>query len=96
MEKKTAYVVCCEPRVILFGYADEADRTAIPPRLHRVRMLVYYDQATRGVHGAAANGPTSGCRVTPAATLQTIDSKIEAWITCSEQAVARWELEPWA
>ena len=90
-----AYVVCCEPRVVLFGYASKAEIKKAHPTLKRVRCLVYWDTATRGVHGAAANGPSPGCRVTPAVESQTVDTKIEARLVVSAAAVNKWESAPW-
>ena len=96
MPQENAYVVCCEPRVVLFGYATATEIKKAHPTLKRVRMLVYWDAATRGVHGAAANGPSAGCRVTPAAESQTVDTKIEARIRVVGDAVDKWEAGPWA
>ena len=95
-EKDVAWVVCCEPRIVLFGYAPVGEQRKKRPVLKRVRMLVYWDAATKGVHGAAAIGPTNGCRVTPAAPEQAFDTKVEAWIRCSDAAIDRWEAAPWA
>lgn len=89
------YVVCCEPRVVIFGYATVEEINKPHPTLTRVRMLVYWDAATRGVHGAAANGPSAGCRVTPAVVAQTVRTKVESVLTVSPAAVDKWEAAPW-
>jgi hypothetical protein len=95
-EEKKAYVVCCEPRVVLFGYADDVEIAKEHPTLSRCRMLIYWDAATKGVLGSAAHGPTTGCRVTAAVPEVHVRTKVEAVMLCSEEAVQKWESGPWA
>jgi hypothetical protein len=89
-----AVLVTTTHRGVFFGYllVDESPKSV---KLERVRNVVYWPTDARGFLGLAANGPPSGCRVGPAAP----DGKlfdITAVITCSEEAVKRFEGEPWA
>ena len=95
-QDRRAYIVCCTPRIVLFGYATDAEVALEHPILYQVRMLVYWDAATKGVHGAAAHGPTAACRVTPAVEMQTVDTRVEARLLCSEASIERFEKGPWA
>lgn len=89
------YVICCEPRVVIAGWATTEEIAKDHPTLVDVRLCVSWDVATRGVHGLAGRGPSPGCRITFAAPEQTVDTKIEARLRCSSSAVAAWESEPW-
>lgn len=89
------YVICCEPKVVIAGWASAEEIVKEHPTLVDVRMCVYWDRETRGVHGLAGRGPSSGCRITFAAPAQTVDTKIEARLRCSPDAVLAWESEPW-
>ena len=92
---KTAYVVCVEPRGVFFGYADVEDRER--RTIHSARILVYWSEKSKGVVGTAAVGPIEG-RVSPACPRIEFpkENKIEAWFSCSEEAVKVWESEPWS
>lgn len=89
------YVVCCEPRVIVCGWATPDDVTLKHPTLHEVRMCVYWDKPTGGPMGLAGIGPQEGCRITKAAPSICLRTKIEAHLECSENAIQKWESEPW-
>lgn len=96
MGEKKAWVVCCEPRVVLFGYATDEEIAKEHPFLERVRMLVYWDTATGSPVGAAGGGPQPGCRVThPPAPRSQVRTRVEAVMECSPEAVERWEAHPW-
>lgn len=94
MKKKQerAVVVCTDKRDVFFGYATDTSGDKIA--LTRPRMCVYWDQATKGVLGLAASGPTSGCRVTHAPPKIEVRG-ITAVIECSPEAVVAWEASPW-
>lgn len=91
--KKTerAVLVTTEHRGVFFGYAEDTDGETIA--LKRARNCLYWDAATKGFLGLASTGPTSGCRVGPAAdiTLRAITCVAE----CTPAAVQAWEAAPW-
>ena len=86
-------IVTTAHRGVFFGYAQDTTGDVIV--MTRPRMCVYWDQATKGVLGLAATGPTAGCRVTmapPKIELRGITCVAE----CTKEAVKRWEGAPWA
>lgn len=89
------YVVCCEPRIVLFGYATPAEIQKESPTLRRTRMAVYYSADTHGVLGLASKGPGPQCRISPAVDEHTIRTKVECVCKCTPEAVEKWEAEPW-
>lgn len=86
-----AVIVTTAHRGVFFGYASETDGETIA--LKRARLCVYWTADLRGFMGLASNGPSSGCKVGPAAdiTLRAITSVVEV----SPEAVAKWESAPW-
>lgn len=87
-------VVTTEKRGVFFGLTT-AKMGAEPLILDTPRMCVYWDQATKGVLGLAATGPTSGCRVTAAP--QRIELRgVTSIMDCTPEAVAAWQAAPWA
>lgn len=58
-------------RGVFFGYAENTDGTTI--KLTRARNCVYWSADVKGFLGLAANGPTNGCRIGPAADLELRD-----------------------
>jgi hypothetical protein len=94
-EKKRMWVVCCEPKVVVAGWATEKEIEKEHPCLTNVRMCVYWDVATGGPHGLASIGPQSGCRVTKAAPRQKIRTKVQTVLLCSKKAIESWKAEPW-
>lgn len=89
------YVVCCEPRVVLSGWATPEEIKKRHPTLADVRMCVYWDKETQGPMGLASTGPSSSCRITHAAPSWTIATKKEGYGECSPAATTAWESEPW-
>lgn len=85
-------IVTTAHRGVFFGYATDVDGETI--RLARSRLCLYWSADVRGFMGLAANGPTSGCRIGPAAdiTLRNITAVLEV----SPDAVKAWESGPWA
>ena len=86
-------VVTTAYRGVFFGYGIPTDGKTI--RIERVRMCVYWSPDVKSVLGLAATGPSSLCKVGPAApamTLQDVTGVIEA----SEECAIRWESGPWA
>lgn len=87
-------VVVTTERGVFFGYGvPSLDAQHI--RIERARMVVYWSADCRSVVGLAANGPTSGCKVGPAAPAIVIRN-VTAIIECSESAALRFEEAPWS
>lgn len=78
-------------RGVFFGYATKTDGETI--NLKRARLCVYWSSDLRGFMGLASNGPSSGCRIGPAADIEL--RAITAVVTVSPEAVKKWEAAPW-
>ena len=91
-ETERPVIVTTAHRGVFFGYADNTDGETIP--LKRGRLCLYWSQDVRGFMGLAANGPTKGCRIGPAAdiTLRNITAVLEV----TPEAAEKWESAPWA
>ena len=86
-------LVTTEHRGVFFGYMiGEAAKAKV--LLQRARNCVFWDAASRGFVGLAESGPTKGCRVGPAAPEMTLFD-ITSVLTCTPEAVERWEAAPW-
>lgn len=92
-EKLKFLVVTTAHKGVFAGYGKPTANTTI--RLENARMCVHWSAEVKGVVGLAANGPTEGCRIGPAApaiTLQAVTSVMEA----SKQAEEKWNSQPWS
>lgn len=89
---KQAVVVTTAHRGVFFGYADDSSGETIA--LERARLCVYWSSDVRGFMGLAAHGPTSGCRIGPAADIEVRD--VTSVVACTPEAVERWEAAPWS
>ncbi len=78
-------------RGVFFGYASETDGETID--LERARLCVYWSTDCKGFMGLAANGPTAGCRIGPAADISL--RNITAVLEVTAAAVKAWESAPW-
>lgn len=87
-----AVLVTTAHRGVFFGYAKDVDGETI--ELKRARLCVYWSADVKGFMGLAANGPSSGCRVGPAADIKL--RNITAVLTVTPEAVAKWEAQPWS
>lgn len=78
-------------RGVFFGYATKTDGETIA--LKRSRLCIYWSTDVKGFMGLAANGPTTNCRIGPAAdiTLRAITAVLEV----TPEAVTKWEAAPW-
>lgn len=63
-------------------------------KLSKGRNCLYWSKDVGGFVGLATKGPTSGCRVGPAADLEL--RNVTSVVECSPEAVAAWEKAPWA
>ena len=81
-------------RGVFFGYLQgEPSKEKVVIR--RARNVTYWDAATRSFLGLAANGPTKGCRVSPAADTDSTLFDITGVFVCSDEAVQAFEEGPW-
>lgn len=98
--KERAVIVTTQNRGVFFGYvtdsarnAWEAQPDASAVRIADSRLCVYWSPDVKGFMGLAANGPTSKCRVGPAANITV--RNVTAILDVSEKAEAAWKAEPW-
>lgn len=79
-------------RGVFFGYATKTNGETI--WLRRGRNCIYWSADCKGFLGLAANGPTAGCRIGPAADIEL--RSVTAVVEVTPAAVERWEAAPWA
>ena len=89
--KERPVLVTTAHRGVFFGYTDKTDGETI--FLKRSRLCVYWAADLRGFMGLAANGPSSGCKIGPAADIEL--RAITAVVAVTPEAVERWEKAPW-
>jgi len=92
MQNERPVIVTTAHRGVFFGYAE--DTTGETIRMNRARLCLYWSTDVKGFMGLAANGPTKGCRIGPAAdiTLRAITAVLEV----TAEAVQKWEAAPWS
>ena len=90
--KTRAVLVTTEFRGVFFGYATDTDGDTIA--LNRARNCIYWSADVKGFEGLAVTGPSSSCKIGPAADLTL--RKITCVAECTPEAVAAWERAPWA
>ncbi len=90
--KERAVLVTTAHKGVFFGYASETGGDAI--KLRAARLCVYWTVDLRGFMGLASQGPSSGCKIGPAADIELRD--ITSVSEVSPEAVAKWEKAPWA
>lgn len=78
-------------RGVFFGYADKTDGETI--KLTRARLCVYWTADLRGFMGLASHGPSSSCKIGPAADIEL--RAITSVVTVTPEAVEKWEAAPW-
>ena len=79
-------------RGVFFGFATDTDGSTI--KLTQAHNCVYWSRDVKGFLGLAANGPSEGCRVGPAADIELRDITSVSEVT--PEAVAKWESTPWS
>ena len=92
-EKAVAVIVMTSHRGVFFGFGIPSDASSI--RIEKARMVVYWSADVRSVLGLAANGPTAGCKIGPAAPAITLRD-VTAVVECSDEAVKRFEDAKWS
>ena len=86
-------LVTTEYRGVFFGKLIE-DNSPTNVLLSEARNAIHWSAKTKGFLGLAANGPQEGCRIGPAVpTLRLYN--ITSISECTDEAVKRWEAEPW-
>ncbi len=90
-KKEQAVLVTTAHRGVFFGYAARVDGETVA--LKRARLCLYWSADVKGFMGLAATGPTSGCRIGPAADVAL--RNITAVLTVTPDAVKAWESAPW-
>jgi len=92
-KKEIAIVVTTAHKGVFFGYTtdDVSNKTL---SLKRARMCVYWSADVRGMPGLAGAGPTSSCRVSPAADIDALHDVTGVW-RATPEAVEAWEAQPW-
>lgn len=85
-------LVTTEHRGVFFGYEEVRGENTI--KLKRARNCLYWSADTKGFLGLAATGPTSGCRIGPAADVELF--KVTSISDVTPEAVKAWERAPWA
>lgn len=85
-------VVTTKHRGVFFGTLVSRDKTDVV--LSDARLCVYWSSLTKGFVGLASTGPLKGSKVSPAAPkLELLD--VTSVVECSDEAVEKWESEPW-
>jgi hypothetical protein len=90
--KERAVLVTTAHRGVFFGYATETDGATI--KLRSARNCIYWPTSQKGFLGLADSGPLDGAKIGPAANIELRD--ITCVAECSDEAVKRWEVAPWA
>lgn len=92
LAEEVPVLVTTEHRGVFFGYTRDPKGPSIT--LRQCRNAVYWDSDVRGVLGLAATGPSSGCRIGPAAPETTLTG-VTMVSQCTPEAAAAWEKAPW-
>lgn len=90
--KERAVLVTTAHRGVFFGYATKTEGEQVA--LKRARLCIYWSADVKGFMGLASTGPTSRCRIGPAAdiTLRNITAVLEV----APAAIENWEKAPWS
>lgn len=86
-----AVLVTTAHRGVFFGYASDTSGDTI--RLRAGRLCVYWAADLRGFMGLAAHGPSSSCKIGPAADIEV--RAVTAVVAVTPEAVEKWEKAPW-
>jgi uncharacterized protein DUF6948 len=89
--KERTVVVTTAHKGVFFGYATDTDGATI--KLRAARLCIYWSADVRGFMGLASNGPTSQCKIGPAADIELRD--ITSVVEVTKEAAKKWEAAPW-
>lgn len=86
MHTERPVLVTTEHRGVFFGYATKTDGDTIV--LSRARNCIYWSSDVQGFMGLAAKGPSTSCKIGPAADieLRAITSVVEV----TPEAADKW------
>ena len=90
-KKERPVLVTTAHRGVFFGYATDTSGDTI--QMKRARLCVYWSSDIRGFMGLASHGPSSSCRIGPAANIEV--RAITSVVEVSPEAVIQWEKQPW-
>lgn len=91
-KNERAVLVTTEHRGVFFGYARKTSGGTID--LRAARLCVYWTADLRGFMGLASHGPSSSCKIGPAADIQLRD--ITSVVEVTAAATEKWEKAPWS
>jgi hypothetical protein len=91
-KKERPVIVTTSHRGVFFGYASDTDGAII--KLRAARNCLRWSEKVKGFMGLASTGPTSDCRVGPAADIELRD--ITSVMSCTPESVSAWEAAPWS
>lgn len=89
-KKEKAVLVTTEFRGVFFGYVKDDKKLPAEITLTGVRNCIYWSADVGGFLGLAANGPTSGCKISKRASELTV-YKVTSVSPVDESAVEKWE-----
>lgn len=89
--KERAVLVTTTHKGVFFGYTSKTDGDTIT--LRAARNCIRW-RGLKGFLDLAVTGPTSACRIGPAADLEV--RNITSVAACTPAAVAAWERAPWS
>lgn len=91
--KKERYcLVTTEHRGVFAGYTTDTDGDCI--KLRAARNCIYWSSDVKGFLGLASHGPSSSCKIGPAADIEL--RKITAVAEVTPEAQTKWESAPWS
>lgn len=95
--KKVAVLITTDntKKGVFMGFIDPKDASLETITAEEVRMAVYWSQDVKGVLGLASNGPSKGCRISPAAP-KVLLKGVTAVVEITDKALKAWRSEPWA
>lgn len=89
-----AVLVTTEHRGVFFGYADDLTNAPEKIVLTKMRNCIQW-RGLKGFLDLTTTGPTSACRVGPAAAEGTLYKITGVW-RVEPEAVKAWEAAPWS
>jgi hypothetical protein len=89
-----AVLVTTEQRGVFFGYVSDANTAPEKITLTKMRNCIQW-RGLKGFLDLTTTGPTSACRVGPAAAEGTLYKITGVW-KVEPAAVKAWEDQPWA
>lgn len=86
-------IVTTKHKGVFFGYAQEKDIPLDQIPLKDARLCVYWSADMQGFMGLASKGPSSSCRIGPAADITLRD--ITAVLAVTPEAEQKWLVAAW-